>query len=343
MTSAPAAATETARAMAVARRTIRARARRGQALAMVLGLVMVGAVVYLSHPAAIVPKLQRLGLGTVLEVLALNLPVLGLRSWRADLILRRLGQRVPIHRMLAVQLVGQTSSALTPAASGDFVRAWLWRRDDEVPLATGAATVVFERSFSFGLLIAVAVLLVAFPRFGLPGWALVATGLTAAALAPYLFSRSSSRSDRWLERVISRLPWIGGSSERVLRALGELRAIMASPPVLLSAGAATIVIYALSGFQLWILADALGHHSAITQMVATYAISQIGGIVSTLPFGLGPADIVAVGAMARYGVDVSMAAVVVLLSRVLATLPMAIASIPAYLLLGRPSITGSGE
>jgi len=341
VSSAPAATTETARAVEVARRG--ARARKGQALAILLGTVMVGVVVYLSHPADILPTLQRLGLGTVVEVLVLNLPVLGLRCWRADLVLRRLGRRVPTHRMVAVQLVGQTASALTPAASGDFVRAWLWRRDDEVPLSVGAATVVFERIFSFGLLAAVAVLLISFPRFGLPGWALVATGLTAATLAPYLFSHASSRSDRWLEKFISRLPWFGGSSTRVLRALGELRAILASPSLLLMAGAATIAIYALSGLQLWILADVLGHHSAITQMVATYAISQVGGIVSTLPFGLGSADVVAVGAMARYGVDVSIAAVVVVLSRVLATLPMAIASIPAYLLLGRPSLIGSRE
>lgn len=304
---------------------------------------MVAAVVYLSHPAAILPKLQRLGPWTVVEVLLLNLPVLGLRTWRADLVLRRLGHRVPLARMLAVQLVGQTSSTITPAASGDFVRAWLWRRDDQVPLSAGAATVVFERFYSFGLLVALAVLLISFPRLGPAGWVMVAAGLTVATFAPLWFAVPSPRVDGWLESVISRLPWIRDSSDRLLRALGELRRIVASRAVLAQASAATLLIYVCSGFQLWLLAGALGHHSAITQMVATYAISQVGGILSTLPFGLGPADIVAVGAMARYGVDVTMAATVVLLARVLATLPMAIAALPAYLLLGRPSLTGAGD
>jgi glycosyltransferase 2 family protein len=338
VTIARAATTDAAPAVAAKRRG--AQARGGQALAVVLVLLTVGAVVYLSHPADILPRLQRLGPWTVIEVLLLNVPILALRAWRADLLLRRLGYRVPLLRMLAVQLVGQTSSALTPAASGDFVRAWLWRRDDRVPLSAGAATVAFERLFSFGLLIVLAVLLVGFPRFGVPGWTVVAVGLTAATLAPYGLSRPSGRFDGRLVSVISRLPWIGRSGDRLLRALGELRTILASPAVLAQASGATILVYVCSGFQLWILAGALGHHSAITQMVATYAISQVGGILSTLPFGLGPADIVAVGAMARYGVDVSMAAAVVLLSRALATLPMAIAALPAYLLLGRPSLGG---
>lgn len=338
MTSVPVETTEAARVPVAARR--RSRGGRGQALAILVALLMVGGVVYLSHPDQMLPKLARVGPWPVAEVLVLNVAVVGLRSWRAGLVLRRLGHQVPFTRMLAVQLVGQVSSTLTPAASGDFLRAWLWRRDDSVPLAAGAATVVFERLFSFGLLVALAALLVAFPRLGPLGWALVALGLAAATLAPFPLSRPSPRIDRRLEAVISRLPWVGGSSDRVLQALAELRQVLASRRVLVKASLATVAVYGISGFQLWILAGALGHDSSITQMVATYAISQVGGILSTLPFGLGPADLLAVGAMARYGVDVSMAAAVVLLSRVLTTVPMALAALPAYLLLGRPSPIG---
>jgi len=341
VTSAPAATKEPTQEQAAARRG--ARVRLGHALAILLGLAMVGAVVLLSHPAQILPTVGRLGAPAVMEVLLLNIPVVGLRVWRADLVLRRLGHRVPLHRMLAVQLVGQTSSALTPAASGDFVRAWLWKRDDGVPLGAGAATVLFERVFSFGLLVAVAVLLVSFPRLGPAGWALVAAGLAAATFAPFFLSRPTPAGDRRLQSVLSRLPWVRRHSERLVRALTQLRTILGSPLVLAQASAATILIYACSGFQLWILVGALGHRSPITQMVATYAISQVGGILSTLPFGLGPADLLTVGAMTRYGVDVTLAAVVALLSRVLTTLPMAIAALPAYLLLGRPALAEAEE
>ena len=302
---------------------------------------MVAAVVYLSHPAQILPTVRRLGPAAFAEVLLLNLPVIGLRAWRAGVVLRHLGHRVPAGRQLAVQLVGQTSSALTPAASGDFVRAWLWRRDDGVPLSAGGAVVVFERLFSFGLLLVLAVLLVSFPRFGLGGWLVVALGLVAATLAPYLLSRRTPHLDRRLESWLGRLPRVGGASSRLVHALGRLRTILASPAVLAKASAATIVIYACTGFQLWILVSALGHRAPITQMVATSAISQAGGIVSTLPFGIGPADLLTVGAMARYGISVSLAAVVALLTRVLTTVPMAIAALPAYLLLGRPELDAS--
>ena len=335
MTSALAATTESTKQQAA--RRVR-RARRGQWLALLLGLVMVGAVVYLTHPTQAAATISRLGLAAVLEVLALNVPVVGLRAWRADVVLRRLGQVVPVGRMLGVQLVGQTWSSVTPAAGGDFIRAWLWRRDDGVPLSAGAAVVVFERLFSFGLLVALAVLLVAFPRLGTAGWLLVAVGLAAISLAPYLVSRPTPRADRWLHSVVDRLPWVADSGDRFLRGLDQLRGILSSPLVLAQASAATLAIYAISGLQMWVLVDALGHHAPITQMVATYAISQVGGILSTLPFGLGPADLLTVGAMSRYGFDLSLGAVVALLFRLLSTLPMAVAAIPAYLLLGRPDL-----
>ena len=66
---------------------------------------------------------------------------------------------MPMRAMLPIQLVGQTSSSLSPAASGDYVRAYLWRQTSGVPVRVGAAVVTFERLYSLGLLVVVCALL----------------------------------------------------------------------------------------------------------------------------------------------------------------------------------------
>src|SRR5690349_24880806 len=120
----------------------------------------------------------------VLAALVLNVPVVWLRAFRAQVLVRQLEHRVPMRAMLPIQLVGQTSSSITPAASGDYVRAYLWRSSNGVPVRVGAAVVTFERLYSLGLLAAVSLLLIVLPRHGVLGWSGVAAGPAAAACWP---------------------------------------------------------------------------------------------------------------------------------------------------------------
>src|SRR6266542_199386 len=87
--------------------------------------------------------------------IGLNVPVIAFRAWRTRALLGRLHAAVPLLDVAEAQLVGQTLSGLTPAASGDLSRAYLWNRRSGVPVATGALVVVAERVLSLLLLVAV--------------------------------------------------------------------------------------------------------------------------------------------------------------------------------------------
>ena len=100
--------------------------------------------------------------------------------------------------MLPIQLFGQTSSTITPAASGDFVRAYMWRSSHGVPLRVGAAVVTFERLYSLFLLAAVSVLLILLPRHGVIGWIGVAVGLVLATIAPLMLEMTPKTFERWI-------------------------------------------------------------------------------------------------------------------------------------------------
>jgi uncharacterized protein (TIRG00374 family) len=247
---------------------------------------------------------------------------------------------VSMRHMLPIQLVGQTSSSVTPAASGDFLRAYLWRRSDSVPLRVGAAVVAFERLYSLGLLIAVSVLLITLPRRGFVGWVAVAIGLTLATFAPLLFELLPTDFERWALSKFARGRFLARFQEGALGMLDQLRLLMRAPMLLAWTSAISLAIFIVSGFQIWLIIAGLDHRVPITQAVAAFATSQVAGILSTLPFGIGSADAVLVTLFAGYGVTITMAATVAVLLRAVTTLPQALAGLAAYLMLERGSPKG---
>jgi uncharacterized membrane protein YbhN (UPF0104 family) len=237
--------------------------------------------------------------------------------------------------MLPVQLIGQTSSTLTPAAAGDYVRAYMWRREQQVPFGDGASVVTFERLYSLFLLAVVAVALISLPQLGSFGWLWVGLGLAAATLAPLLLVLTPTSAVRWgLKR-----PTGPGLLQRAgaLRELTvNLRRLVRSPKVLWQTSGITLVLFLVSGFQVLFVVLGLGHTIQVHEAVAVYATSQVAGIVSALPFGLGPADAILVALLGGYGVGVGDSAIVALLFRAVSTVPVAVAALVAYLWVAHP-------
>ena len=92
-----------------------------------------------------------------MAAIAVNVLATWIRATRSQAVLTALGYRIPPVRMAATQLAGQTLSWVSPVAAGDFVRPYLWRRHDGVPLTPGIVTVLYERVFSFGQLVVLGV------------------------------------------------------------------------------------------------------------------------------------------------------------------------------------------
>lgn len=315
----------------------------GRIAAAAIGVGLAVVVIALSHPASIWASLQHVSPLAVLAAVVLNIPVVALRALRADVVIARLGYRIPLGRQLRTQLIGTTTSSLTPAASGDYIRAYIWRRDDGAPLRVGAAVVTFERLYSLGLMLVVAVLLITLPRHGVIGWLGVALGLGAATFAPVVFEQVPSSVERWVLVKITRGP-LSRFAEGAFEVVDNFRRLIRSPILLAQASSLTLAVFILSGVQVWLLLAGLDHRVPITQAVAAYAASQAVGILSTLPFGIGTTDAVVVGVLAGYGVNLALAATVALLLRAVATIPQALAGMIAYATLdSHETVLSSGE
>jgi uncharacterized protein (TIRG00374 family) len=302
-------------------------------LLLLFGLFLVAALIVVSRPAEIWETIQEASLSSVLLALALNVPVVLLRLVRAAIVLRRVGYTVPLRMLLAVQLMGQMVSSMTPASSGDYIRAYVWRTTAGVPLRTGAAVVMFERVFSFVLMVGLALALVLFLPLGAAGWMAIVAAVVVITMAPSVLERISPEVERWVLLRATSVRFLSRYTDGVLGMAEYLRQLFGSTPLLIIASLITIAIYALNGLQVWLLIGGLGAGVSLPQAVAAYTTSQAGGTLSTLPFGIGSMDALMVTVLAAYGLAIATSTTVAVLLRATATLPQGVAGLIAYFAL----------
>src|SRR5256885_13278796 len=70
--------------------------------------------------------------------------------------------------------------------------------------------------------------------------------------------------------------------------IDQVRKLMKAPLLLAWTSGLTLINFIAMGAQLWLVMLSLAHRVPITQAVAANSTSQVAGIISTLPFGIGP-------------------------------------------------------
>jgi len=303
-----------------------------QLVVLAISAAVIYGLVRKVDPAAVISKAGHVSWKLVAVAIALNLPTSLLRARRSQILLHRLGYHVPFVRMTWVDLAGQTLSWLTPAASGDLSRPYLWRNSDRVPVSAGVATVVYERLVTIVQLAIVGGVFAAVIYLPAPAVAgLVVAGLVLLAV-PW-----------WASRIVRGSGGQGMPASRslragLIRALFQLHDLGASARLTTVFAGYSVLIFVVSGLQVLLLAWAIGAGPGLAVAVAAYCISQVAGSVSTLPFGLGAADLVTIGLLTAGGLGHAAALVVTVLVRLAMTLPLGIAGAVGIMLLGRPHI-----
>src|SRR5205807_10427377 len=123
--------------------------------------------------------------------------------------------------------------------------------------------------------------------------------------------------------------------------IDQVRKLMKARRLLAWTSGLTLVNFIAMGAQLWLVMLSLAHRVPITQAVAANSTSQVAGIISTLPFGIGSQDAILVTVFAGYGVTVSLAASAAVLMRATTTIPQALAGLVAYLAIQRSAASAA--
>lgn len=234
-------------------------------------------------------------LGLALLVYAASVPVAALR-WRA--VLRGLDERLPLGRLILVNLAGSFVNNVTPAAraAGEVCRIAALTRMRLTTL-TSAASVAYERLSevpAIAALLLVAAAAVA-PRTALPVvWAIGFTGLVLAAIG-FAIRRGSFAGWRWVERV---------------------RRVSIAPSAFAASVALSILLWTLDVVRLRIAAATMRAPIGLPQAAALAVLTIAAGWVPTIG-GLGAIEGGLIGGLIAFGVPPADAAAVTAIERAL--------------------------
>lgn len=326
------------------------RSAKTQPLRALLPLLIAAGLLLLllvgSDPSETMAELDSASPSRLLAVVALNLPMAGLLAFRSNLVLKRLGYRLRAEVLLPLAILGNVAGSFTPAASGEALRATALRRHGALPLSEAVTIIVYERGLSVYLLGLSTALMgaIAFlpPEAAVAGVAgvlpLLALPIAGAGLLRLLPAPSAQTEGSMLRRLAGR---ISSASDLLQELLRDHR---------LAAKwyAVTAAIFGLVSIQLWLLAG-MGNRSELTPVEAWFAFggSQLIGIASLLPLGLGAVDGSLAAILHQGGLDVPESAAVAILVRATTTVPLGLAAVGSYLLLQKkptsPAAIPSGE
>jgi uncharacterized protein (TIRG00374 family) len=294
-------------------------------------------LIWRTRPWDAVALLSGTDLAPLLLALPLNGVVVGLWAERSKSLMAAVGSPLGFVALVPVVSFANTVNNLTPASSGEVLRALVLKRRHAVAYADSTAVILAERLWAIAVLAVTAgaatlgTIIPARAEVVVGGW------LAAAVLtfSPTIAYRMGLRPAGALLGLADRL-----GSERLMRIAGRLAdvdarlaQIVLSPTRSLHFVVTTAAIFVVFTVQLELVLQAVGVHLPPGGVWAANGLAICAGVLSALPFGLGAADAVLVLLLVAQGADAAAASAAAIMLRSVTTLPLGLAGTISWLLL----------
>jgi uncharacterized protein (TIRG00374 family) len=285
--------------------------------------------------------LARGRLDLLLVAIALNAFVIALWALRSGILLRELGHRLRFTDLALLTMFANTVNNLTPASTGEIARAVILERLFGVPLPSGTAVILMERVVALYLLAATTVL--AWLAFALPASvssaAALALLMVLALVLPPIAYRIGIRPLAAAGRLLGRGAPAAGLRGRLGRGLQDvdshLATLLTGNRTVVPFTMTTLAIFAVYAIQFALVAAAVGSPVDILSAWAVQGSALIVGIMSAIPFGLGPAEGAVAILLPTVHVPAGLAALIAIGFRLVSGLPITVLGVASYVFLSR--------
>jgi uncharacterized protein (TIRG00374 family) len=305
-------------------------------LSLAFAALVLAFVLLRADPPAVWRALRGVEAGASLAAVLLNVLVLGLFVARSVLVLGRMGHRVPLRVLVPASIVGNVAGALTPAASGDLLRAGALQRSGALSLEEALVLVAYERLLSTYLLVlstGACLALVELPPGAGIGVVAVCVGVAALPwLLANVFPNVPSPKVIRGENVIARV------GRYAVAMLDQVWTLLRDGALLLSWSALTLLTFAIIALQFSLAARSLDEDLSLLAAWVAFGGSGVAAIASLIPFGLGVADGSLAALLSRTGIPFDRATATALLVRAVVTLPLVMAAVVSYIVLLRTRV-----
>jgi hypothetical protein len=271
--------------------------------------------------------LQQVNLWWLLPGIAFYFLAVLVRCWRWSYLLRPL-KVIPAAKLFPVVVIGYMGNNIYPARIGELLRAYVLRRNENVPMASGVATILIER-------IVDGIVMLAFVLIGLrnvPDLGAAASRVLALASAIFVIASAvffwmalaPDMTNKIAEAFIARFAphrfqdKLLGLVHRFVQGAHSLR----RPLDLVVIVASTVVVWLLETGKYWCVAKAFDLTLPIDALMLVNGMSNLFTIIPGAPGAVGTFDAGGILAMRALGVDESLAAAYVLVLHVMLWLPV---------------------
>jgi uncharacterized protein (TIRG00374 family) len=238
------------------------------------------------------------------------------RTWRWHYLLRPL-KRVPLGKLFPIVVIGYMGNNVYPARAGEFIRAYVLKRNENVSASASFATIVVERIFD-GIVMLMFVLVTLPLAPTLPDWLrqVVVLGGVAFFGALLVFLVLASAPDRFAavyngmvaRFVPARLqPGVVGILDRFVEGLACLR----SPFDLLMIFVTSLVICLTELVKYWFVMHAFPGHGFPVSFFALMLMNGVVNLATTIPSApgyVGTFDTPGIEILKVFGVEAATAA-----------------------------------
>ena len=233
------------------------------------------------------------------------------RTWRWHYLLNPI-KVIPLRRLFPVVAIGYMGNNIYPIRAGEFIRAYVLKRGEDVPMSASLATIFIERIFD-GLVMLLFVF-VALPFTPIPPafrqLVVLFSVLFFFALGFFMaVAANPLRARRFYDFFVNRfLPatWqdrMGGLFDRFLSGLGALR----SPRDMLMVFVTSIVIWLAETVKYWFVMHAFDFSVSFMVLMLMNGIVNLATTLPAAPGYIGTFDLPGIAVLKAFGVSPEVA------------------------------------
>jgi len=282
-------------------------------------------------------EIQRADLIWILPGVGIYFIAVWARAWRWHYLLRPI-KEIPTKTMFPIVTIGYMGNNIYPARAGELLRAYVLKKDEDVPISSSLATIITERVFDGLVMLAfVFVNISQLPsvtlNLGIFGNWPVSTLAIGGAILFFvatiiffwmaLFPKQYLHLFSWFNQRI--IPYkyrqrTAGVMNRFLEGLASLRSFSDVTMVFLT----TIVIWLLETGKYWFLMQAFPFEISYFALMLMNGIVNLATTIPSAPGYVGTFDAPGIAILRAFGVEGVIAAAYTLVLHVALWLPITI-------------------
>jgi glycosyltransferase 2 family protein len=235
-------------------------------------------------------------------------PILGLKAWRWQLIMRDLGIRINLRQSFSLYALGLSAGSFTPGQIGDALKAF-YLRDKGFSLGGALISVVLDRLFDLAALLMLACAGLFFLGTNFIGHLVPLLGFSVGIILA-LGAVGVPVLRGYLLKVARKVLL---SKNRRYQAEVDLPPVKFGYPALI-----TLITAGLASGRVWFLALAIGLNLELVETVASSTLATVAGLLPISIAGIGTRDLTLVAILDKLGyaaeLAISLSALILLLN-----------------------------